>query len=163
MIRPSRRAVAIALGAAAILGGAGALAVGLAPRNLARGMPVKASSVRLGDPAAVVNGFIEYSSYAVHTRTENPAWVRVDLVTVQPIGEIRLYNRGDGFLDEAESLMAVDLSRDGVNYRRAGTCPEVFTQLQPCVIAANGEEARYVRVAHRRVVVLSEIEVFEPR
>lgn len=160
MIRPSRRAVAIALGAAAILGGAAALA--LAPKNLARGMPVKASSVRLGDPAAVVNGFVEYSSYAVHTRTENPSWLRVDLLAPHPIGEVKLYNRGDGFLDESEALMAVDLSRDGVTYHRAGVCPEIFTQLHPCVIAANGEEARYVRVVHRRVVVLSEIEVFEP-
>ncbi len=160
MIRASRRAVAIALGAAAILGGVAAFA--LAPKNLARGMPVKASSVRLGDPAAVVNGFVEYSSYAVHTRSESPAWVRVDLLAERPIGEVKLYNRGDGFFDEAGARMAVDLSRDGVTYHRAGICPEIFTQLHPCVIAANGEEARYVRVLHRSVVVLSEIEVYAP-
>lgn len=132
-------------------------------RNLALHKPVTASSIRLGAPEGLVNGFVEYGGYALHTRTESPAWVRVDLGSPHRISEVRLYSRGDGFLDDRSAQLTVDLSEDGLVTHRAGRCAELFSQLFPCVIDARGQTARYVLVSHGAVLVLSEIEVIEAR
>lgn len=119
--------------------------------------------MRLGDPAGLVNGFVEYGGYALHTKNDSPAWVRIDLQAIHRLGEIRLYSRGDGFLDERGAQVAVELSEDGRTYRRAGACDGLFSQLSPCVVDARRASARYVQVTHRSLLVLSEIEVAEAR
>lgn len=130
-------------------------------RNAALHKPVAVSSVRLGDPRALVNGFVEYGGYALHTKTEPFAWVRVDLESPRPLSEIRLYARGDGYYDLPSARIDVGLSEDGLTYRRAGRCADIFTQLDPCVIDATGEPARYVLVSNASALVLSEIEAIE--
>lgn len=158
-----RRALPLAI--ALFLGAAALFAVFRGGRNIAVGRPITASSVRLGDPRGLVNGFVEYGGYALHTKTETPAWVRVDLESSRSIAEIRIYSRGDGYLDVRDAQLAIDVSEDGVTYRRAGRCTEVFSQLSPCVVdARDGAPAlrgRYVLVTRSGALVLSEIEVIE--
>jgi hypothetical protein len=136
-------------------------APGCGPDNLAVGKPVRVSSVRLGDPAGAVNGLVEWGSIAVHTRTDSPAWLVIDLQGTHSIGEVRLFNRGDGYYDERSAQIAVEVAPDGGGYRRVGACREIFTQAAPCVVDIGGAPARYVRLVHRSHLVLSEVEVIE--
>jgi hypothetical protein len=53
----------------------------------------------------------------------------------------------------------VDLSDDGVTFRVAGACRDIFTQATPCVVSLVHQRARFVRVAAAEVV-LSEVEVY---
>jgi hypothetical protein len=154
------RSAWLALGAASIA----ALLAGCRGReNLARGRPVRISSVRLGDPAGVVNGFVEWGSYAVHTKNDAPAWLTIDLGGAFPVGAVTIAGRGDGFLDERSAQITVEISSDGKAFRRVGACREIFTQAAPCEVSAGGAEARHVRLVHRSHLVLSEVEVFAAR
>jgi hypothetical protein len=56
----------------------------------------------------------------------------------------------------------VDLSDDGVTFRPAGSCTDIFTQATPCVVNLDHQRARFVRVAASEIV-LSEVEVFGSR
>ncbi len=131
-------------------------------RDLALHKPVRISSVRLGDPAGAVNGIVEWGSYAVHTKRDSPAWFVVDLEERHRIGEVRVYGRGDGYLNDGPP-MAVELSEDGLRFGRPVSCEAAVTQLSPCRVAMGGAAARYVRVLHPTHLVLSEVEVFEAR
>ena len=144
---------------------AGALTVFLAHarRDLALHKPVRISSVLLGDPARVVNGLIEWGTYAVHTRTNKPAWLEIDLGQPSPISEVRVFGRGDGFHTDTRSALTIEISTDGHRYARVGACPAVVTQASPCLADLGGAPARYVRLAHPTHLVLSEVEVFGPR
>jgi len=133
-----------------------------AQRDLALHKPVRISSVRLGDPAGAVNGFVEWGSYAVHTNRDSPAWFLVDLQESHRIGEVRVYGRGDGYLIDGPP-MAVEVSKDGQHFERSISCETAVTQLSPCHVDMRGAAARYVRVQHRTHLVLSEVEVFEAR
>lgn len=138
-------------------------AAGCGRENLARGRPVRASSVRLGDPAAVVNGAVEWGSFALHTADDSPAWLLVDLGRSAPIGDVEIFNRGDGYYDAWSTRVAVEVSADGQTFRRIGRCMEIFTQVSPCSVEAHGVRARWVRLVHPRALVLSEVEVHGPR
>jgi hypothetical protein len=153
---PRRAKVAVALGALALL------AV-RARADLALHKPVRISSVRLGDPEGAVNGFVEWGSYAVHTRNDSPAWFLVDLEDTLPLGEVRISGRGDGFFTDERSPIAVELSGDGKRFTRAAVCPPIVTQVSPCRAHLDGAPARFVRLVHPSHLVLSEVEVFAAR
>lgn len=157
MVAPSRAtAVAFVLVSAAAAAGCGR-------ENIAEGRPAWASSVRLGDPAGAVNGFVEWGSYAVHTGNDSPAWLVIDLGRRVRIGEVTVFPRGDGYLDERGSRIGVEVSDDGRAFRRVGGCRELFTQAAPCSVTPVGAAGRYVLLVHRTTLVVSEVEVREAR
>jgi hypothetical protein len=161
MSLPSRRALQLAPALALAAAGLTAtIAFSFGPTNLALHRPVTTSSIRLGNPQGAVNGIIEWGSYAVHTRSESPAWLEIDLGAVHRIHEVRIYNRGDGFYDERSARIAVQLSPEGRTFRTLGGCTAIFTQASPCRVQIDGEPARYLRLEHRTHLVLSEVEVF---
>lgn len=151
------------LSAAAIALLAAAGAAGCGREDLARGRPVRASSVRIGDPAGVVNGVVEWGSYALHTDSGSRAWVAVDLGREVRVGEVRVFNRGDGFYDTRSANVGVEVSTDGRSFRRIGGCTQIFTQVSPCSVTSPGAPARHVRLVHPSALVLSEVEVYEAR
>jgi hypothetical protein len=156
LLSPRAAQIAVALGAVILVWVR-------AQQNLALHKAVRISSVLLGDAAGVVNGFVEWGSYAVHTRVNAPAWLVIDLERASPIGEVRVFGRGDGYHTGAGTPIAVELSDDGLKFARAAVCPEVVTQVSPCRATLHGAAARYVRLAHPTHLVLSEVEVFAPR
>jgi hypothetical protein len=131
------------------------------PDDLALHKPVQASSVLLGHPANVVNGQIEWGTYAFHARLNQAATFTIDLETPSRIGEVRVFGRGDGYLIDGRG-MAVELSSDGKTFRQVAICPGLSTQVAPCRANAGGVTARFVRIAHPACLVLSEVEVFAP-
>ena len=131
-------------------------------QNLAFRRPATASSARFGYPSAVVNGVVEWGSYALHTQPDRPAWFMVDLEGTHPIGEVRVYGRGDALLLEDAPPLPVELSLDGHTWKQAGACEVLFSQASPCRVFAGGTPARYVRLTYP-YLVLSEVEVFEAR
>ena len=133
-----------------------------ARQNLAFRRPATSSSARFGYPSAVVNGVVEWGSYALHTQADRPAWFMVDLQGTHPIGEVRVFGRGDALLNEDPPALPVELSLDGHTWKQAGACEGLFTQASPCRVLAGGALARYVRVTGA-YLVLSEVEVFEAR
>jgi len=134
-----------------------------ARRNLALHKPVRMSSVLLGSPEGAVNGFVEWGSYAVHSRGGGPAWLLVDLEGTFPLGEVRVFGRGDGYHTDSPSPITVELSGDGLTFTRAAVCDRVVTQVSPCAAKLGGAPARYVRLTHPTHLVLSEVEVLGAR
>jgi hypothetical protein len=149
------RVGAVVVGLAAVLA---ALVVWLrAPANVARGKRVIVSSVRIGSPEGLVNGAIEWGTFAFHTNS-GTSWVTVDLGRPYALTEVRVYNRGDSYLDESVPL-TIEHSLDDRSYSPGGECSEFFNQALPCRVALSGVLARYVRVSNPRYIALSEIEV----
>jgi hypothetical protein len=128
-----------------------------APRNIARGKRVTASSVRFGAPQGLVNGAIEWGTFGLHTGSGRE-WATIDLGDFYSLASAEIYGRGDGHLESGLPL-SVDLSDDGVTFRVAGACRDIFTQATPCVVSLVHQRARFVRVAAAEVV-LSEVEVY---
>ncbi len=162
MPQPTPRVLRVAIFAALALVTTGSWAL-RGRRNLALHKPVRMSPVLLGSPAGLVNGFVEWGSYAVHSRGGGPAWVEIDLEGNFPIGEVRVFGRGDGYHTDSPSPIAVELSSDGHTFARAAVCDRVVTQVSPCEAKLGGAPARYVRVSHPTHLVLSEVEVLGAR
>ncbi len=157
---------ALRLGAvAAVLVAAAAAGVArlTRPTNIALGKNVTASSRYPGTPKATgaTDGDI-VGAYGVHTRIEDAAWIAVDLGALRRIRSVRVYNRGDGYFDDALPLR-LQLSKDGKRYVDAGTRATHFSQSDPWIAEVGGQEARWVRVIRKApgYVALSEIEVYE--
>jgi hypothetical protein len=155
--------MALSVGKAALVV-AGAAAIVFAPtrRNLALHKPVKASSVRLGHPSSLVNGAVEWGSYGLHTQTQHPAHVTIDLEGTHRLGEVRVFGRGDGFHVDTAPRVIVKTSVDGRSFTYGATCDGLPMQASPCRVDLGGVTARYVRLEDT-FLVLSEIEVFEAR
>jgi hypothetical protein len=162
MAPPTPRLVRVAIAGALMLVAAASWGLG-ARQNLALHKPVRMSTVLLGSPEAVVNGFIEWGSYGVHSRSVGPAWVQIDLEGTFSLGEVRVFGRGDGYYSDSVAPIAVELSGDGRTFTRAAVCDPVVTQVSPCRAKLGGAAARYVRLSHPSHLVLSEVEVFGAR
>jgi hypothetical protein len=134
-----------------------------APKNIARGKPTTASSHHPGTPSAsgATNGQIE-AAYGVHTEAEAEPWVMVDLGRPYSLGEVRVYNRGDGWQDEGLPI-ALDISVDGSGWREVDRRTTPYSQAQPWVTKIHSPPVRYVRVRRpvRGVIAISEIEVYQ--
>ncbi len=154
---PSPAKIKLAVAALVVI-----LTAARARQNLALHRPVTVSSTRFGDASAVVNGVIEWGSYALHTKPDRPAWFTVDLQGEHPIGEIRIFGRGDALLNEDAPPLLVETSLDNRTFQRVGTCDAVYTQASPCHVYPTGVSARYVRLEFL-YLVLSELEVYEAR
>lgn len=143
--------------------GAGAVAFQRdAGRNLALHRPVTMSSVLLGEPAAAVNGVVEWGAYAVHSRNGRTTF-QIDLQQTAPLDEVRIFGRGDGYHLDSPDPIVVEISSDGQAFIRAAVCPRAVTQVAPCHARIGGASARYVRLLHPSHLVLSEVEVFGAR
>lgn len=135
------------------------LRVVAAQGNLAWRKKVRMGHVLLGNPANVVNGIIEWGSYAVHSRN-GPITFDIDLEESAKIGIVRVYGRGDSFHTDSPKPIVIQYSLDGQTYVNAGNCGLVLTQVAPCKVDVGGVSARYVRLSHPTHLVLTEIEVF---
>jgi hypothetical protein len=137
------------------------LAIG--PRNLARGMPVHASSQMAGKPGpdALTNGELE-SELGLTTDNEDEPWATIDLGQERSIGTIRVYNRDDGYTDTNIPL-EFQVSDDDEHFRMIARREILFTQEWPWRIRCTDVRARYVRLRAMRhtALCLSEVEVFE--
>ena len=82
------------------------------PRNLARGRPVTASSVRPGTPApaGLVDGSVT-DTFGAHTETDGKAWFTIDLGEPHRLSRVVVYNRGDGYFSEMLPLVIELLAR----------------------------------------------------
>jgi hypothetical protein len=134
-------------------------------KNLALHKPASASSVYNGtvSPRGLTDGVIGGAFYGMHTQVGGIQWVQVDLESVQPIGRIEVYNRGDGYFEEGLPF-TLQLSEDGVTFTDLEKRTTSFTQNDPWVAKAGGKRARFVRIvgALGKYVTLSEIEVYGP-
>ncbi len=139
------------------------VAVALSPSNLARGKPVRTSSVfpNTPDPSGATDG-TRGRGFGVHTAIEANPWVEVDLGSVQTLTEVVIYHRSDSF--QMESLpLVLQLSEDGAAYVNVTTRSELFTADKPWHARVAGKRARYVRLAMTKskgYIALSEIEVY---
>jgi hypothetical protein len=131
----------------------------LLQKNVAWRKKVRMDNVLYGDPAGIVNGFVEWGSYAVHSR-KGAASLDIDLEQPTRLGIVRIYGRGDAFHVDPRSPIVVQYSVDGQSYLNAGRCGLVQTQVAPCEVKMDNITARYVRLAHSTHLVLSEVEVF---
>jgi hypothetical protein len=129
-----------------------------APRNVARGKRISASSVVLGRPEALVNGAIEWGRFAF-TTDRVPSAVTIDLGRRYDLVEARIYNRGDAYLDQQVPLQ-IETSVDGSSYSQAARCTDFFTQTTPCTASLRGTSAQFVRLSRHGEIALSEVEVF---
>jgi hypothetical protein len=141
------------------------IAKALAPKNLAFGRPVRASSHQAGtpDPAGLVDGRKKTDKYGLCTDISlHDPWAIVDLGRDLDIHEIVVYNRGDSNLDDGLPY-ALDLSVDGHDYHEVAQRDAHFGDggfLSPPWTAKVRGRARYVRVRARGYIALDELEVF---
>jgi hypothetical protein len=134
----------------------------LEPTNLARGKPVRTSSLHPQCPSAapLVDGDVE-PTWGIHTRSEQSPWAIIDLEASHAIDRLVVHNRGDGWFADCLPLV-VEVSQDGASFTSIGRRTEHFDQSSPWELNANGRAARYVRLRVDRpsYLALSEVEVF---
>ncbi len=160
------RGLKIALAAVVVLAlGYGVARSLYASPNVALGKPVTASSRWAGTPAGqeVVDGNTG-GTFGIHTQTEENPWVAIDLGGNYALYEARIYNRGDGWFDDALP-MAFEVSDDGATYQEIERRTTSFSQSAPWILKLPNRRARFVRVRipRKSQVALSEIEVFGRR
>lgn len=128
--------------------------------DLAYEKPVLASSLAYGDPARLVNGDVG-TSYAVGTASQDSPWLAVDLQGVYAIDTIRIYNRVDGWFDEALPLV-VRTSIDGVVWDDIARRDTTFGYAPPWTVEPRHRRARFVRVQSlgKCIFALSALKVF---
>jgi hypothetical protein len=131
--------------------------------NIALGKPASASSLLRGSPPAggVTNGQME-STFGVQTTVEDQPWVMVDLGKPYALGEVRVYNRADGWLDDGLPFV-IELSIDGVTWTTIDRRTTSFSESQPWKAKAHGTLGRYVRVRcpHHGYIAIDEIKVYQ--
>jgi hypothetical protein len=162
-LRAKRRArVGAAL--ALVLAALALLIVSVAiPRNLALHKPVTASSRHPGsiapaDNSGLVNGEIE-TTYGIHT-APGSGWVMVDLLAVEEISEVRIFNRAEALFDAGLPFM-LELSIDGLHFFVVEQRTQPFSISNPWSYKApHGTRARFVRVRSNSFVALTELEVY---
>jgi hypothetical protein len=133
------------------------------PTNIALHKPVTVSSVHpfaTGAQTMLTDG-VTTGAYGAHTNKEEAPWVQVDLTAVYRLDRVKIYNRGDGWFDDALPL-TLALSENGTDFVVVDTRSKSFGQWSPWIFEAKKMRARYVRVkgAPGSYVALRQIEVF---
>ena len=119
--------------------------------NVALHKPVTVSGVHPAsgaEPGGLTDGVIAGAPYGVHTNVGETSWAQVDLEAVYELDKVKIYNRGDGFLDDGLP-MTLQVSENGVTFVDVETRTTHFTQTSPWVAKPRGRAARYVRIAAR--------------
>lgn len=157
------RTVRVSAVALAIVGALGFGTMKLvAPHDIAKGKRVSMSSQWPGtiDPSHCTDGSIDHA-FGCHTQKTHDAWVSVDLGSVTSIKRVVVYNRGDGYFDEALPLV-LEVSDDGAKFEEIARRTTVFGQSDPWTEKLASRRARHVRIrsAGTGPVAIAEIEVF---
>jgi hypothetical protein len=145
----------------------------VAPKNVALGKPVSASSTAWYTPAApfakdalyrVVDGRQRERSFAIHTELETKPWVEVDLGKPYRIDRVVAYPRTDCCFGEEQLPIVVELSKDNQRFEVVSRNSTPATVDFPWRFATGGVSARYVRIStdskEPRRVVIGELEVY---
>jgi hypothetical protein len=131
--------------------------------NVALRKSVTVSSVHPAStslPSGLTDG-VTTGAYGVHTNLGENPWVQVDLAGVYAIDRVKVYNRGDGYFDDALPMI-LQFSLDGTSFQDVETRAASFSQLQPWTAKTHGRRARFVRIKgpKGKYVSLAELEVF---
>jgi hypothetical protein len=128
--------------------------------NVALGKPVTISSFFGGKPAALVDGDIG-TSYAIATAGQENAWLCVDLQRPYRLREVDVFNRVDGWFDDALPLV-LETSADGVAWEVIARRDTTFSASPPWRSRFDGPVARFVRIRSltRTALALSELAVY---
>lgn len=154
------RVVRFAVAAVMLIGFALPLARSRGP-NLALNAHVTASSVAFHTkPEGAVDGII-YNQLGFHSSDDGDPRLTIDLARVVRVKEIVLFGRGDCCFEQSIPL-SLEVSSDGVSYRRVARLSERFSQVDPWRVQFEAVETRFVRIhsLRRSVLVLSEVQVF---
>lgn len=102
------------------------------------------SSLFGGKPEALVDGDIG-TSFGVVTALQENAWLSVDLEAPLRVTEIDVYNRVDGWFDDALPLV-VETSIDGARWELLAQRDATFSANPPWRVRLDGKTIRFVRV-----------------
>ncbi|MCA9682316.1 MAG: discoidin domain-containing protein [Myxococcales bacterium] len=131
------------------------------PVNLALGGTASQSSTAYGGSASrAIDGNTDGNWFAgsVNHTAGGPSWWQVDLGSVEPVGEVVVYNRSDCCTQLLHDF-SVSISADGVNWEsfsRPGQAHAVNHVLVD-------RQARYVRIDNPDTLHMAEVEVFRTR
>jgi hypothetical protein len=156
------RVVRIASCAALLVGMLGYLGFRiLSPKNLALYKPVTATATAYdttfeGAVDGEKNGTFGYCSI----ETDSPS-LTIDLTRAYALDRIKVYGRGDCCYGQSIPLL-LELSDDGLKFRKVGERTEEFTESRPWVVSLPSEVGRYIRLTTQRrsYLVLGEVEAF---
>ena len=153
----------LGMGATHLLAGPG--------ENIAPGKPASMSSTYTGDnrrgvnPAGGNDGVIS-GIYGFHTFVEDHPWWQVDLQKVYDIQSMKIFNRGDGYQDRADSLQVL-VSTDNRNWtpyytHDAAKSGHIGGKENPLEITEL-TRARWVKIQllQRNYLHLDEVEIYE--
>lgn len=135
--------------------------------NLALNRPARQSSTsewsRPNDAQGAVDG-VKNGSFGFHTNEEKNPWWQVDLGTVKPLTEVRIFNRLDCCSERAQTIQIL-LSTDGMNWTRVfANDGSVFGGANGrfLKVSLNGNQARFVRLQLNEVnwLHLDEVEIY---
>jgi hypothetical protein len=139
--------------------------------NLALRRPASQSSIyegyRVEGQSGQGNDGVKNGGLGFHTKLEPNPWWQVDLGTVSPISEIRIFNRLDCCADRARTIQVL-FSNDGSTWTRVfANDGRIFggTDGKYLSIPLGGRTARFVRLqlAETNHLHLDEVEIFGPR
>jgi hypothetical protein len=131
--------------------------------DIALHKPVTASSVHpnaTSIPGGLVDG-VTSGSYGIHTNKEESPWVMVDLLEVFRLDKVKIYNRGDGWFDDALP-MTLEFSENGTDFVEVDKRTQSFGTWMPWTFDAKQKKARFIRVRGNRgtFVSLNELEAY---
>jgi FkbM family methyltransferase len=138
--------------------------------NLARGKAASQSSTcqwshyfTADGPGGGVNGYIS-GFFGFHTDEEDQPWWQVDLGAIQPLQEVRIFNRLDAARQRSRTLR-VFLSHDCITWRLVhdqGGYTFGGNDGRPLRVMLSDQSARYVRLQlnERSYFHLDEVEVY---
>ena len=163
-VRRARVVQATALGAVLFAVVVGMAARALAPRDLALGKPVTASSKDESHgrrPAGLTNGIVEDTCGAETANDDEAPWFLVDLGEARPLRRVVVVTRGDGEPNDNLPLeVAVGETPSSLTTLGARTSP--FDPTRRWTLDVGGRKVRYVRVRKttRGLLALAEVEAY---
>lgn len=129
--------------------------------NLALGKPATQSATLFGaDAARAVDGNVDgwfWNDSVTHT-DDVPSWWQVDLLAVEPIGEIVIHNRTDCCAERLHDF-DVRVSADGIHWETFHQAGNADARTRVLV----DRRARYVRIENPGVLHVAEVEVLRTR
>jgi len=128
-------------------------------RNLALGMPWRASTTTQLGCKSPAQECIESPGFFFHTQEENQPWLEIDLGVVRTISSVKVTNRADCCADRVIPLV-LEVSTDQQSWRQVASQTALFSAWHP---EFSPLDARWVRlrVAKRSSLHLISVGVYE--